>query len=185
MTTKCWFVLRQTHYPPPDLPEFGVGIAKGPICLGHVIPDLEHLDNVINNKGPNEFPSDMQIYPSTAWDLAWEASRTDGVGLEGTAGAPIAAAAGLEFSLSAGVAFQKSIRNSNQFQKLETFIFQPTAEYVDDTVDDPQVAQYINQHTTLGFSKSIFLITGIIIARGATTSREETHKRDIHGGPGM
>lgn len=185
MTTKCWFVLRQTHYPPPELPEFGVGVAKGPICLGHVIPDLAHLDNVINTKGPNEFPADMQIYPSTAWDLTWESSAADGVGLDGTVGAPVAAAAGVELSLSAGVAFQKSIRNSDQFEKLETFIVQPTAEYVEDTVDDPQVARYIEKHTVLGFSKSLFLITGIIIARGAKTSVEETKKRDVHGGPGM
>lgn len=53
------------------------------------------------------------------------------------------------------------------YEKLETFIVQPTTEYVENTVDDPQVARYIEKHTTLGFSRSFFLITGIVIARGA------------------
>lgn len=185
MTTKCWFVLRQTHYPPPELPEFGVGVAKGPICLGHIIPDLEHLDNIINTKETLKFSADMQIYPSTAWHTTWEASDTDGIGLDGAAGAPVAAAAGLELHLSAGVAFKKSVHNSDQFEKLETFIVQPTAEYVDDIMDDPQVARYVENHAVLGLSKSLFLITGIIIARGSKTSRVEIQKRDFHGGPGM
>ncbi|KAI0459793.1 hypothetical protein F5B21DRAFT_454220 [Xylaria acuta] len=185
MTTKCWFVLRQTHYPPPVFPETGVGQAKGPLCLGHVIPDLKHLDNVINTKGVNEFPADMPAYPSTAWDLKWESTTSTGSGFDTSLGAPVPAAIGLELKVDAGVAFEKSIENADQFEKLETFIIQPTDEYIEDTVEGDQVAKYIAKHTTLGIAKSIFMITGIIIARGAKTSRKESQKQDVHGGPGV
>ncbi|KAI8951381.1 hypothetical protein F4801DRAFT_578588 [Xylaria longipes] len=185
MTTKCWFVLRQTHYPPPVFPETGVGQAKGSLCLGHVIPDLKRLDNVINTKGVNEFPADMPAYPSTAWDLKWKSTTSTGTGFNISLGAPIPAAIGLELKVDAGVAFEKSIENADQFERLETFIIQPTDEYIEDTVERDQVAKYIAKHTTLGIAKSIFMITGIIIARGAKTSRKESQRQDVHGGPGV
>jgi hypothetical protein len=183
MASKCWFVLRQTHYP-PVFPENGIGMAKGAICLGHVIPDLQHLDNVINTRGPNEFPADMPVYPSTAWDLTWETTKSNGAGFQASGGAPVAAAAGLELKLDAGVAFKKSVQKSDQFKKLETFIIQPTSEYIEDTIEGEQVSKYVTKNTTLGFSRSIFMITGMIIARGAKTSRVESQKQDVHGGPG-
>ncbi|KAH6886997.1 hypothetical protein B0T10DRAFT_539197 [Thelonectria olida] len=185
MTSKCWFVLRQTHYPPPVFPENGIGVAKGVICLGHVIPDLKQLDNIINTEGPNEFPPDMPVYPSTAWDLTWEATRGSGTGIDASVGAPIAAALGLELTLDAGVAFERSVQHSDQFEKLETFIIQPTDEYIEDTIEGTRVAKHVEKHTTLGIAKSIFMITGIIIARGAKTSRIESQKQGIHSGPGV
>ena len=95
MASKCWFVLQQTHYPPPVIPKNGTGTSSGPICLGHLIPDLKHLDNVVNRHGPLWIPLDMPIYPTKAWDLTWEVNKNKRVDISGNAGVPIAAAAGL------------------------------------------------------------------------------------------
>lgn len=67
----------------------------GPICLGHLIPDLQHLDNVINRHGPLDIPPDMPIYPTKAHDLTFEINKSPGVELSANAGVPIAAAVGV------------------------------------------------------------------------------------------
>jgi hypothetical protein len=184
MASKCWFVLQQTHYPPPVIPKNGTGTLSGPICLGHLIPGLKHLDNVINRHGPLAIPPDMPIYPTKAWDLKREINKSGGAGFSGNAGVPIAAAAGLMIKLDAGVAFQKTIRNFWEFESLETFIIQPTNEYVEDSVGDEEVSAYLRKR---GFfnSSTLFMITGIIIARGAKTKVSKVRKRDFHGGPGV
>lgn len=186
MASKCWFVLKQTHYPPPVLPKSGVGSVKGsgPICLGHLIPDLKHLDNVINRHGPLDIPSDMPIYPTKAWDLTWGVDETTGFGVSGNAGVPIAAAAGLTLKLGAGVTFKKTIKNFWEFKSLETFIFQPTSEYVEDSIEDEEVVAYHEKRSFLN-SSTVFMITGVIVARGAKTKTSDIRKQDIHGGPAV
>jgi hypothetical protein len=186
MASKCWFVLNQTHYPPPTIPKNGIGRVSrsGPICLGHIIPDLKHLDNVINRHGPLDIPPDMPIYPTKAWNIAREVNKSDGIEISGEAGVPIAAAAGLTITLDAGVAFERTIRNFWEFASLDTFIFQPTSEYIEDSVEDDEVATYLEKRGLFG-SSTIFMVTGVIVARGAKTETSDVRKRDVHGGPGV
>ncbi|KAH7311133.1 hypothetical protein BKA65DRAFT_363106, partial [Rhexocercosporidium sp. MPI-PUGE-AT-0058] len=181
---KCWFVLRQTHYPPPTLPRNGMGLAKGAICPGHLIPDLKHLDKVINKQGLLEFGPDMPVYPTTAWNLSYEIKKTQGGEVGGKAGAPIAAAVGVTVNAEAKVAFEKSVKNHCEFDTLETFIIQPTREYIEDSLDDDAVTKYIDKIKF--FEKwSIFMITGVAIARGAKIEGTETKKQDLRFGPGL
>jgi hypothetical protein len=182
MASKCWFVLQQTHYPPPVIPKNGIGTSSGPICLGHLIPDLKHLDHVINRHGPLEIPPDMPIYPTTAWDLTWEVNKSGGMNISGNTGVPITAAAGLTIKLDAGATFQGTVKNFWEFESLDTFIVQPTSEYVEDSVEDEEVSAYLQKRGLFG-SSSLFMITGIKIARGAKTKASEVRKRDVYGGP--
>lgn len=184
MASKCWFVLQQTHYPPPVIPKNGTGTSSGPICLGHLIPDLKHLDNVVNRHGPLWIPLDMPIYPTKAWDLTWEVNKNKRVDISGNAGVPIAAAAGLIIKQDAGVAFKRTVENFWEFESLDTFIIQPTSEYVEDSVEDEEVSTYL-QKRGLFRSSSLFMITGIIVARGAKTKVSKVRKRDVHGGLGV
>ncbi|KAF9879129.1 hypothetical protein CkaCkLH20_03362 [Colletotrichum karsti] len=183
MTSKCWFVLSQTHYPPPIIPEHGLGSSSGPICLGHLIPDLRHLDNVINRNGPLETPPSMPIHPTKAWELKWQRETSSGVDLSATAGVPIAAAAGLTMKLDAGIAFQTTVSNYWEFESLDTFIIQPTNSYVEDSLEPTEVGDYLKGR---GWTKSstMFMITGIIVARGASFSASKSRSHDVHGGPG-
>jgi hypothetical protein len=186
MASKCWFVLKQTHYPPPVIPKNGTGSVSGSgsICLGHLIPDLKHLDNVINRHGPLDIPPDMPIYPTKAWDLTWEINNTAGMGVSANAGVPIAAAAGLTLTLDAGVAFKRTTKNFWEFASLDTFIFQPTSEYVEDSVEDDKVAAYLKKLGPFRSSK-FFMITGIIVARGAKIKTSDVRNREFHAGPGV
>jgi hypothetical protein len=181
MASKCWFVLKQTHYPPPVIPKNGTGSVSGngSICLGHLIPDLKHLDNVINRHGPLDIPPDMPIYPTKAWDLTWEINNSAGVDVSANVGVPIAATAGLTLTLDARVAFKRTIKNSWEFASLDTFI-----EYVEDSVEDDEVAAYLEKLGPFKSSK-VFMITGIIVARGAKMKTSDVRKRDLHGGPGV
>lgn len=185
MASKCWFVLRHQHYPPPTFTKTGYKQTGGPLRLGHIIPDLQHLDNVINTKnGPLETPSDMPIYQTKSWDMTWKIDRDRGWNASASAGVPIAAAAGITVKADAGVAFQHSVQNFWDFESLETYIFQPTSEYVEDSLEDEQVASYIENHKHF-VSPSIFMVTGLIVARGASFESSVTKSTEVNGGPGM
>lgn len=186
MASKCWFVLRQTHYPPPSLPHNGTGpvCGSGPITLGHIIPDLRHLDNVLNYHGPLDIPPNTPIYPTKAWNLTWDAKNTKGVNVSVSSGIPIAAALGVTVKLDAGAAFKQTINNCWEFESLETYIFQPTAEYIEDSMEDEDVAAYLSNRGLLR-SASTFMITGIIVARGAKVNTSNGASRDTSGGPGL
>ena len=186
MASKCWFVLKQTHYPPPVIPPTGIGRVQGsgPICLGHLIPDLKHLDNVINTGGPLDIPLNTPIYPTKAWNLTLDVNKASGASLSSSIGVPIAVAAGLTVKLDAGVAFRNTISNHWEFESLETFIFQPTREYVEDSVEEPEVVTYLERRRPFR-SSTLFMITGIIVARGAKTTMSKSERRDLYGGPGL
>lgn len=186
MATKCWFVLAQTHYPPPTLPQTGFGKVRGagPVCLGHLIPDLRHLDNVINRQGPLDIPPDMPIYPTKAWDITRDVKESSDIGVSGKVGVPIATTAGITTSVDASITFKRTTKNYWEFASLETFIFQPTSEYIEDSVDDDEVVAYHRKRAAFSTS-SLFMITGIIVARGAKKVSLAFRKRDVHGSPSL
>lgn len=181
---KCWFVLRHTHYPPPTFPENGVGKSEGPICLGHLIPDLKHLDNVINRNGPPEYPPDMPVYATKTRSFNWQSTQAYGVDMSATGGVPIAAVAGMVANGSASLAFQRSTSNFSEFGSLDTFVVQASPAYIEDTLEGKDAIEYVRKHTTLR-AWSLFMITGIIVARGGRTVKSESRKKGIGGGPGM
>lgn len=82
MIEKYWFILNQSHYPPPHLPKSGFGIGNRAICWGHIILDLTIPDGVINwSEEGIEFTPSVEAYtqnPGTwtgnetrAWSLDW------------------------------------------------------------------------------------------------------------------
>ncbi|KAF7530969.1 hypothetical protein G7054_g9334 [Neopestalotiopsis clavispora] len=185
MTSKCWFVLRHHHYPPPTFNKSGSKQTGGPLRLGHIIPDLQHLDNVINTRnGPLETPPDMPIYSTKSWNLTWNIDHVRDWNLSVNAGVPIAAAAGITIKAGAGVAFQHTVQNFWEFESLDTYIIQPISEYVEDSLEDEQVASYLHKHKRI-VTPSVFMITGLIIARGASVKSSMTDGTDIYGGPGI
>ncbi|KAK3682965.1 hypothetical protein B0T22DRAFT_502111 [Podospora appendiculata] len=183
--SKCWFVLRHTHYPPPVFPsDGGVGRSTGPLCLGHLIPDLKHLDTVINREGPLAFPPDMPAYLTQMRDFSCHLATNRGVNTSAEVGIPIALAAGVTVKGSANSAFQRSVSNFSTFKSADIFIIQVTPSYIEDSLDTEEVRKYVKKHSKLG-TWSLFMITGIIIARGgAKISTSDNSTRGIGGGPG-
>ncbi|MCJ1250618.1 hypothetical protein MMC30_007846 [Trapelia coarctata] len=92
---KVWFKFRQTHYPPPTVDSMGTDKETGPICLGHFIKDLKHIDFVLNRGELEEFPANMPVHTTTAFDFKWDSSKVEATGTHLEGGAPIAAAAGM------------------------------------------------------------------------------------------
>ncbi|KAK8054406.1 hypothetical protein PG996_013707 [Apiospora saccharicola] len=185
MSSKCWFVLRQHHYPPPVFPKTGSGKMGGPLCLGHIIPDLRHIDNVINTKeGPLAIPPDMPIYPTRANNFKWEGNAERGFDASVNVGVPIAAAAGITVKAETAVAFQRSVHNFWEFDALETHIIQPTEEYVEDSVENEQVAAWLEKRRMFK-SPSVFMITGLMIARGGTNQTSTGKQTEANLRPGV
>ncbi|KAK8104730.1 uncharacterized protein PG998_011763 [Apiospora kogelbergensis] len=185
MSSECWFVLKQQHYPPPVFPENGTGKSEGLLCLGHIIPDLEHIDNVINAKdGPLTITPDMPIHKTEAYNLTWERDTARGLDCSLDAGAPIAGAAGITAKIETGVVFKRSVKDFWVFDTLETYIIQPTGEYIEDSVEAPQIATYLKKRRVFK-SPSVFMITGLKIARGASSQTSSGNETGAHFRPAV
>lgn len=186
MASKCWFVLQQTHYPPPEFDPQGFGAINGPVCPGHLIPDLRHIDNVINREKALEIPCSMPLYRTQGWDLKWNLGQERGAGLSSKFTAPMGAAgSGLAIATEAGLAFQRSVQNYWAFDSLECFIIQPTRSYIDDVMDSDDVAAFLKRKGLLR-SSSLFMITGVIVARGAKNiTKTETRQNTMTGSLGV
>lgn len=183
---KCWFVLPQTHFPPPQQKDQN-GLIKqtGPLCLGHFVQDLSHLDQVINTGGPEPFPLDMPIYQSRPIEFALDSEKTCGMEISTAATVPLPVAAGLTVKGSLGLSLRKTTRECWKIEALETMTVQPTRSYINKCLASELIAEYIKHHKR-GPKWSIFMITGLKVVRG-NSSRETTRgqERGISAGSGV
>ncbi|EXF80232.1 hypothetical protein CFIO01_11512 [Colletotrichum fioriniae PJ7] len=184
---KCWFVLRNTHYPPPiGLTEDVAGCTgqlKGLYCCGHIVPDLSHFDDVINTRGPLEIPADMPIFHRRRENPIYKNISGPSTNHSGQISAPIMAAAGITATTSAGIAFQKTVINHAEFEALDSYMMRPTHSYIEDSIATTEVSRYIQRSKRMG-SWSCFMITGMIVARGAKVARSETRNIGVQAGLG-
>ncbi|EHK17751.1 uncharacterized protein TRIVIDRAFT_160754 [Trichoderma virens Gv29-8] len=179
---KCWFVLRQTHYPAPEYkhPGMAFGAAEGPICLGHFIPSPKQIDSVINSDSITPFPRSMRIWPTTAVDFRLSNNTTKGVQASAGVSAPIAAATGMTANAEAGVVFRKMMGDTWAIDRLDTQIVQPTMAYLEQCRSSAQIAAWVEKNKLLG-SWKIYMISGLIIARGAKYERKEGTEAEQNG----
>lgn len=182
---KCWFVLTQNHYPPPTLPVNGIGTGNGPICLGHIIPTTDDLDGVINRtlEGLTFTPA-VPIYPTKAWDLEWKVSKDHQAGFSADVSAPVAQVVGLTVQANASLAFQRTVQRYRTFDRLDRYIILPTRNYIAESLDGAQVAEYIEQKKFLG-SWKVYMITGLTIARGSRGGASELRGKSGSVGTGL
>ncbi|KAJ4417225.1 hypothetical protein N0V85_001931 [Neurospora sp. IMI 360204] len=163
---KCWFTLHDTHFPPPSLDS---------MRSGHLIPSLNHLDQIINADGFEPFPPTMEVWgPTLIEDFVWDQSLTHKLTLKAKASAPLAGAAipGVELGVGVGAAFSKSVANYWEFDRLERYIMQPTRSYVQRCIEKEDVKQWIAKNKRMG-SWEVYMVTGIIVARGGGKKRKE------------
>ncbi|RSM08194.1 hypothetical protein CEP52_004868 [Fusarium oligoseptatum] len=181
---KVWFKLRHTHNPAPDVKTLGTSTETGPILLGQFIPDLNHLDQVINRGDIRPFPGDMQVWPSQTIKFKWENSRSTQADASGSARAPGVAAAGLDIQATASGAFRQSVENYSEFESLDCYIVNPVRSYINECLAEGLVADHVKSEKTMGTWR-LFMITGIMIARGAKTSNEEEVHKEGHAKSGL
>ncbi|KAK6337070.1 hypothetical protein TWF718_009856 [Orbilia javanica] len=175
---NCWFVLKQTHYPAPDVDSMRKGKPTGPISLGHVIRDLKHLDQVINAEYVEPFTRAMQIHQTKMQNFQWNHTEEGERALEASVGVPVPPAPGLTVNASIGFAFRKSVKNYWEFEHLDRYIVQPTQPYLNECLESEEVSKYVERSQKFGFW-SFFMITGLIIARGGgknTAAEAQAHE---------
>jgi hypothetical protein len=159
-------------------------VSKGPICLGHIIPDLKHLDDVINTDGPEPYPPGMSPYQSQMEQLKWDISKEQGIDLSAKIEVPTGMLP-VGPTVDAGVVFKREIKNYWKFDKLDTTIIQPTVAYIDDSLEDPLVADFLSKKKGLGLSAwTLYMISGLIIARGAKGGEHTTSTSGGYGHAG-
>ncbi|RYP44077.1 hypothetical protein DL768_009422 [Monosporascus sp. mg162] len=184
---KCWFVLRQTHYPPPQEEDDGNGATRqsGALCLGHFIEDLKHLDQVINVAGPEPFPLDMPVYRTQPRQFKWEVNKDLGFEASVTAKVPVAAIASVNSKAEVGIALQRSVQRYWEIEQLDTMILQPTRSYINHCLASEPIVEHLKRKKLAG-GWSLFMITGLMIARGKVTGGgAESHDKNLHAGAGV
>ncbi|RDA92663.1 hypothetical protein CP533_3732 [Ophiocordyceps camponoti-saundersi (nom. inval.)] len=180
---KVWFKLRQTHYPPGPEERILAGDGddtKTPICLGHIIPDLKHIDFPINGGEVVAFPARMTVFKSESIHFKWHDGQRTGWGFALGAGGTIAAALGL-VSVKASIrfAFQRSVDEYEEFERLDTYFVQPNRPYVEQCLRMALVKDHVEDKKDWSF----FIITGIKVARAGKRSTRAASGTETGGGP--
>lgn len=171
---KCWFVLRQTHYPAPEYahPGMAFGAAEGPVLLGNIIPGPREIDSVINAGGITPFPKAMRIWATTAVDFRFAKTTDKGVETGAKVDVPVAAAAGITVGAEAGMVFKRVMGDTWEVDRLETQIVQPNLQYLNDCRKSPSELDSWVQARTMDRWK-VYMVSGLIIARGAKRNRTD------------
>ncbi|KAK0704349.1 hypothetical protein B0H67DRAFT_499314 [Lasiosphaeris hirsuta] len=166
---KCWFALAQTHYPPPSPESMHRGAPDAPLALGHLVPNLRHLDQVINASAVEPFPRAMYIHgPFRMADFAWKDDQNTDVSVLARAGAPLLGMVpGVEASGTLGGLFRRRVERWWEFEGLEMYTVNPTRAYIDRVLAGEEVKKYIERVKVLG-GWTVFMVTGLAVARGKT-----------------
>ncbi|CAJ0544346.1 Ff.00g035700.m01.CDS01 [Fusarium sp. VM40] len=181
---KVWFKLRQTDYPPP--PEDAILRGDGddsaaPLCLGHTVPNLKSLDFPLNQHSVLAFPHRMRVFCNTTLNFTWDDTRLKSPGTNLAAGAPILAAAGIAAKASLQFAFMRTVQSYEAYERLETYIVQPTKGYIEDCLAQDNLKAHIKGKVAW----SMFLITGIKVARAGKREAQEQKSLAADIGPEM
>jgi len=157
-------VLPQTACPPPAPTNLESSI--GPLCLGHLIPSLKDVFQVLNSE--DLIPCTTPIIDEKVWDLKWDEDE-DTVGVLGDT---------TETQLRDF--FKATVKDFRYFSRLEAMTFRPTVEYVQENLQSERMSHYRRAQKKFGFEEwSIFLIWGLIISR-TTKYRDSDSERRFH-----
>ncbi|RAL13197.1 uncharacterized protein BO97DRAFT_469917 [Aspergillus homomorphus CBS 101889] len=196
---KVWFKLRQPDHPaPPEAtllsgrndPNASPQEIQNTITLGHLIPDLKHLDSPINAHHILPFPPRMYVYHTSTTNFAWHStSQTDNTG-KLKLKAPIASAVtpgGVTPGVGASLAFKKAVENHEAYERVDTYVVTPTRQYVTDCLE----ALEEEEGSAWGGGRmrawTLYMISGIKIARcggkGGESVTTESRGKAGNAGP--
>lgn len=150
------YALRVYHL---ALDAYALAVPEGPVELGSIITDLKNLRDPLNTGSVVPVPGD-QIY--TAYNADYYMTETKSA----TAWSKVM---GRLVSGSTG----GSIFTGYQIDRLETIQFRPTTEYVTQSIEHEDVHKYLRS----GSGRSVYLITGLKIIRGAALIQEGRTQR--------
>ena len=145
------------------------------IDLGRIIVDPSDPGTSLNPDSPKPPLSSVQTFIQKDCEKAIEQRENVKVGIW-------ARFAG-QFGIGNFGVSTNSVKNDvYKFQELETRLFQPTDEYIEETLQCPKVVQFAAKSR---YRKPLFMITGVKIARGANISREVIKARELSAKVGV
>ncbi|KAI1069300.1 hypothetical protein LB507_008585 [Fusarium sp. FIESC RH6] len=181
---KVWFKLRQAdHFPSSeDTILLGDGDdSQATICLGHFISDLKHLDFPLNRGSILPFPRRMVVYRSSVLNFTWDDSKITSPGINLAAGVPVLAATGITVGASLQTAFMRTVANHESYDHLDTYTVQPREEYIEGCLEQEKLKKYVKGKV----SWSMFMITGIKVARAGKREVQEAKSTFLDVGPNL
>ena len=159
---KTYFLAPNVDYPP-----------SSNISLGRIWTDSSDPGTCINPDGPLPFPSNMQVQHGhkTDWRNKTSGEHKGVIGIW----ARFLQVVGLD--AEASVNWHDRNGDTYGFKRLDTDFIDPTTEYYTQSVLVPSVAEYIVEPK---FKKSIYMITGVKIARGADVEQARSEEAGAH-----
>ncbi len=184
---KCWFVLRQSFYTPPEYASptrAGGKTVGGDLRLGDVVPSPKDIYPILTQGQLPIFTPDMRISPSQLCEFTWDTKSEKENGGTIGAGAPIAAVAGATVNAELKVEFKKTMQNWGKFKTVDTEVVQPSRIYIDAVLAQPDVKDHIEQQKVLFLNQwTVFVVTGLMIARaGGSIGSSESSSNTFGGG---
>ncbi|KAL8713034.1 MAG: hypothetical protein Q9220_002894 [cf. Caloplaca sp. 1 TL-2023] len=154
---KTYILFPNFDYPP-----------NGPVALGSIIVDPSDPGRSLNRSAVVPRPPDCPVDTSTKKD--WKGTKSRQV--EGRVGI-WAKFVDVVAGTNLGVQGEKGGDDIYEFNEMETQFFEPTAEYVAQSMALAAVTQYIRK---TGFKKNTYMITGLKIVRGAKVASERRRR---------
>ncbi|KAI1086292.1 hypothetical protein F5B19DRAFT_170092 [Rostrohypoxylon terebratum] len=184
---KSWWILPpSTRFNPPSLPgdeDDGIGQAKGSMCPGHFIPAKSRQWNkILNRTGPLPYPPEMPVNHDERWDMSWKLEKERGFGLSAKVKAPTAEMIGLAVDANAEAAFKTSVTNYINFDKLDAYTIQPWDSYIADSLNNEEIDSYIRGNKSILGSWEVYMVSGIVVARGASMNQDITQTSFVDTG---
>ena len=156
------YILAPTRDTPPE----------GPICLGNIIASPADPEEKENQSPPRERLGDNQTY--NARKSGWSDIGTARHTIEGGLFAKFLSVFGIGGEASLKHRGSSSTSLSAAF--VDTCWFNPTKDYIKESIQDPGVRSYIEENR---WQSPVYMITGLMIVRGAAASKKAMAEKGI------
>ncbi|KAH7397167.1 hypothetical protein BKA66DRAFT_235531 [Pyrenochaeta sp. MPI-SDFR-AT-0127] len=140
--------------------------------LGSIFSSLDRLTGPLNQFENVYIPTNLTNQSASA-----DFSETVEKGLEGAVGVNANVAQGMAGSADVVYAFARDKKNTYRCELLETVEFEPTKEFIADSITASQRVQNTLDNALPGM-KRVYMVTGLKLATGFSTS---TSKETQHG----
>ena len=125
----------------------------------------------------------MPIYETGKLGLTWEQKIEKDTGASGTLGVTLPSTA-VTAQLDARLAFRQSVNNYWEFETLDCMIIQPTAPYIEDSLESDLIQKEIARQTKFFNAWTLYMVSGLVIARGSRAQLDENKKAAVRGNIG-
>ena len=146
---KAYFLAPTWDYPP-----------NGPIALGNIIAKPSNPSQPLNATNRLPIPVDSLVQPSVKTDWEWVNDKLR----QGKIGIWARFLQALGIAVDVGVSYDNSNEKTYAFDRMETSMFTPTEEYVEESMRAPGVVRFIEKSN---YKKPVYMITGLRIVHGA------------------